>query len=100
MEPSSPLASHFSCKSWWLVTKGQNDGYAETYGTWFKDHTPVPIIVIVLACCSLATRMNSSSYLVPVCTVSGRVYNIMVMIYYYAMCAVYCIISFVHEGGS
>ena len=39
MEPSSPLASCLSWKSRWLVTKVQNNGYAETYGMQLKDHT-------------------------------------------------------------
>ena len=39
MEASSPLASRFSSKSWWLVTKVRNDGYAETFGMRFEDHT-------------------------------------------------------------
>ena len=39
MESSSPLASRFSWKSWWLVTKVRNDSYAETYSMWFENHT-------------------------------------------------------------
>ena len=83
MEPSSPLASRFSWKSWWLVMKVPKDGYAETYSTRFKDHTYQLLqsysqaLLCVLSCCSLVLYM--------------------VMIYYYATCAVYCIIKLVHS---
>ena len=58
MEPSSPIASCFSCKSWQLVRKVQNNSYAQ-----FEDQTYQLLrlyLRVLLACCLLLVKLPVS----------------------------------------